>query len=44
MAEAGDPAGLRAYGIRVYQTGAQELDRYTHRAILTFEARARQAA
>ena len=30
MAEAGDAAGLRAYGIRVSHTGAQELDRFRH--------------
>ena len=34
MAEAGDAAGLRAYGIRVFYTGAQALDRYRHRAII----------
>ncbi len=39
LAEAGDAAGLRAYGIRVFYTGAQALDRYRHRAIIAIEAR-----
>ena len=41
MAEAGDAVGLRAYVIRY--TGARELDRFRHRAILAIEARVRQA-
>ena len=44
LAEAGDAASLRAYGIRVFYTGAQALDRYRHKAIIAIEARARVAA
>ena len=43
LAEGGDAAGLRAYAIRVFYTGAQALVRYRHRAIIALEARARQA-
>jgi len=39
LAEAGDAAGLRGYGIRVFYSGAQALDRFRHRAILAIEAR-----
>ncbi len=34
LAEACGAAGLRAYAIRVFYTGAQALDRYRHRAII----------
>jgi hypothetical protein len=44
LAEAGEVAGRRTYGIKVFYSGAQALDRYRHRAILAIEARARQAA
>ncbi len=44
LAEAGDVAGLRAFGIRVFYSGAQALDRFRHRAIIAIDARARQAA
>ena len=43
LMDAGDAAGLRAYAIRVFYSGAQALDRYRHRAILAIEARAQQA-
>jgi hypothetical protein len=39
MAEAGDVAGLRAYGIRPYYSGAIKLDRYRQLAIIAIEAR-----
>jgi hypothetical protein len=39
LAKAGDVAALKAYGIRVFYSGAQALDRYRHRAILAIEAR-----
>jgi hypothetical protein len=44
LAEAGDVAGLRAYGIRVFYSGAQALDRFRHRAIIALEARQAQRA
>ena len=44
LADAGDVAGLRAYGIKVFYSGAQALDRYQHRAILAIEARQAAAA
>ena len=44
LAEAGDAAGLRAYGIHVFYTAAQQLDRYRQMAVIAIEARQAQAA
>ena len=39
-----DAAGLRAYGIGVFYTGAQQLDRYRQMAVIAIEARQAAAA
>jgi hypothetical protein len=44
MAEAGDIAGLRAYGIRPYYSGAIKLDRHRQMLVIALEAQARAKA